>query len=107
MSVLFLRGPLDLIAVDHLRLVVTSLPADAGPIPVRCALVTRLDPVGVAALWRLCAEASQRGVRLRLEEMPSRFVNRLRRHPVLAFITADVDEEIFRDPLAQMAPSER
>jgi len=107
MSGLFLRGPLDSMAVDHLRLVVTSLPSGAGPIPVRCALVTRLDPVGVAALWRLCAEASQRGVRLRLEEMPTRFAQRLRRHPVLAFVTADLDEEIFQDPLATMTPSER
>ena len=107
MSGLFLRGPLDVIAVDHLRLVVTSLPAGAGPVPVRCALVTRLDPVGVAALWRLCTEASLRGVRLRLEEMPTRFVQRLRRHPVLAFVTADLDEEIFQDPLSPLSPSQR
>lgn len=107
MSGLFLRGPLDQLAVDHLRLVVTSLPAGAGPIPVRCALVTRLDPVGVAALWRLCAEASRRGVRLRLEEMPSRLISRLRRHPVLAFVTVDVEDEIFQDPTAPLAPSQR
>jgi hypothetical protein len=107
MSGLFLRGPLDSLAVDHLRLVVTSLPSGAGPVPVRCALVTRLDPVGVAALWRLCAEASLRGVRLRLEEMPIRFAQRLRRHPVMAFVTADVDDEIFQDPLASPAPSQR
>jgi ABC-type transporter Mla MlaB component len=107
MTGLFLRGPLDQVAVDHLRLVVTRLPAGAGAIPVRCALVTRIDPVGVASLWRLCAEAAQRGVRLRLEELPRRFVNWLRRHPILAFVAPDVEEEIFQDPLALLGPSER
>lgn len=105
MSLLIVKGPLDPVAVDHIRRAVTSLPAGAPRVRILCGRITTLDPVGVAGLWRLCCEARLRGVELRLDGLPERLARRLRRHPIMEF--AGLEDEIFGNPLASLAPSDR
>jgi ABC-type transporter Mla MlaB component len=104
-SLLILKGPLDPVAVDHVRRAVTSLPNDAAPVRILCGRVTTLDPVGVAGLWRLCCEARLRGLEVSLDGLPERMARRLRRHPIMEF--AGLEDEIFGNPLASLAPSDR
>lgn len=105
MSLLILKGPLDPVAVDHIRRAVTSLPNDAARVRILCGRVTTLDPVGVAGLWRLCCEARLRGLEVSLDGLPERMARRLRRHPIMEF--AGLEDEIFGNPLASLAPSDR
>lgn len=105
MSLLILKGPLDPVAVDHVRRAVTTLPADTVRVRILCGRVTTVDPVGVAGLWRLCCEARLRGLELSLDGLPDRMAWRLRRHPIMEF--AGLEEEIFGNPLASLAPSDR
>lgn len=105
MALLSIRGPLDPVAVDHIRRAVTADSTDIRQLRLNCARVTTLDPIGVAGLWRLCCEARQRGVGVSLVALPSHMARRLRRHPIMEF--AGLEEEIFGNPLATLAPSER
>ncbi|MEO8029751.1 MAG: STAS domain-containing protein [Gemmatimonadota bacterium] len=102
---LIMKGPLDPTAVDHLRRYVCALPDSATRARILCGKVSGLDPVGVAALWRLCVEARQRGIELLLEGLPERMARSLRRHPIMEFF--GVEEEIFGNPLATLAASDR
>jgi hypothetical protein len=56
-------------------------------------------------LWRLCCEARLRGLEVSLDGLPERMARRLRRHPIMEF--AGLEDEIFGNPLASLAPSDR
>ena len=105
MSLLILKGPLDPTAVDHVRRAVTQLDSDSRHIRLVCSRITTLDPIGVAGLWRLCCEARLRGVEVALVGIPATLARRLRRHPIMEF--AGLEEELFGNPLATLAPSDR
>jgi ABC-type transporter Mla MlaB component len=104
-SLLILKGPLDPVAVDHIRRVVTGVTPEARTVRLVCTRVSTLDPVGVAGLWRLCCEARLRGLEIALVGLPARLAWRLRRHPIMEF--AGLEEELFGNPLATLAPSDR
>ncbi len=105
MSLLILKGPLDPVAVDHVRRAVTDLAPESRRVRLVCSRVTALDPIGVAGLWRLCCEARLRGFEIALVGLPARLARRLRRHPIMEF--AGLEEELFGNPLATLAPSDR
>lgn len=102
---LVVRGPLDPTAVEHIRRQVARLPENIARIRLDCSGLSTLDPVGVAAVWRLCEESRHRGVGLRMDDVPPHLARRLRCHPVMAFILVDPDP--FQDPFASLAPSLR
>lgn len=102
---LIMKGPLDPTAVEHLRRYITALPSGASRARILCGRLSTLDPVGVAALWRLCIEARQRGIELILEGLPERLARALRRHPIMEFF--GLEEEIFGNPLATLTASDR
>jgi anti-anti-sigma regulatory factor len=104
-KVLELLGTLGAGAVEALRRQVVDLPAGLKVAPVRCSELTSLDPVGAAALWRLCEESRARGLQLALVDLPLRFASRLRRHPLLEFILWE--EAMFEDPFTGFSPSGR
>jgi len=104
-SLLILKGPLDPVAVDYVRRVVTGLTPDTRKVRLVCTRLTTLDPLGVAGLWRLCCEARLRGLEIALIGLPARLARRLRRHPIMEF--AGLEEELFGNPLATLAPSDR
>ena len=101
-----LAGPLDLSAVEHVRLMLGRIGADTTYVILRCQAVSAVDPAAAACLWSLCREGEQRGTgRIRLEGLPSRFISRLRLHPLLDYVLAE--DELFGDPFGQAAPSAR
>jgi ABC-type transporter Mla MlaB component len=101
---LSLRGPIDATCAGHLRVQVQALEAAHWTRAVCCAGVSAIDPVGIHLLWQLCAESDARGVRLRLDDFPLRFLHRLRLHPITDFIGGD---DVFQDPFGTTLPSER
>lgn len=101
-----LAGPLDLSAVEHVRLMLGRISADTSFVILRCEAVSAVDPAAAACLWSLCRDGERRGTgRIRLEGLPSRFVSRLRLHPLLDFVLAE--DELFGDPFGRAAPSAR
>jgi ABC-type transporter Mla MlaB component len=101
-----LAGPLDLSAVEHVRLMLGRLGADTTHVILRCEAVSAVDPAAAACLWSLCRDGERRGTgRIQLEGLPSRFINRLRLHPLLDYVLAE--DELFGDPFGQAAPSAR
>jgi ABC-type transporter Mla MlaB component len=102
---LVVRGPLDPTAVEHIRRQVARLPENITRLRLDCSGLSALDPVGVAAVWRLCEESRHRGVGVRMDDVPPHLARRLRSHPVMAFISVDPDP--FQDPFASLAPSLR
>jgi len=104
-NVLELLGTLSAAAVEALRRQVVELPAGFKVAPVRCSELTSLDPVGAAALWRLCEESRARGLTLTLVDLPIRFGSRLRRHPLLEFVAWE--EALFEEPFTGFSPSGR
>ena len=101
-----LAGPLDLSAVEHVRLMLGRISADTTYVILRCEGVSAVDPAAAACLWSLCRDGERRGTgRIRLEGLPSRFINRLRLHPLLDYVLAE--DELFGDPFGQVAPSAR
>ncbi|HUL68602.1 MAG TPA: STAS domain-containing protein [Gemmatimonadales bacterium] len=100
-----IKGTLGATAVEALRRQVVELPAGLTVVPVLCSALTSLDPVGAAALWRLCEECRARGVQVTLVDLPLRFASRLRRHPLLEFILWE--EAMFEDPFMGFSPSGR
>ena len=101
-----IAGPLDLNAVEHIRFVLGRLADDTASVVLRCEGVSAVDPAAAACLWDLCREAERTGRgRIRLDGLPSRFVTRLRLHPLLGYLVTDDDP--FTDPFERAAPSER
>jgi|GEM_PF-1279848 ABC-type transporter Mla MlaB component len=103
--ILEIKGALGAGVVEALRRQVVELPAGLTIAPVRCSELASLDPVGAAALWRLCEESRARGLQLTLLDLPLRFASRLRRHPLLEFILWE--EAMFEDPFMGFSPSGR
>ncbi|HXE58896.1 MAG TPA: STAS domain-containing protein [Gemmatimonadales bacterium] len=96
-TLLRLRGPVDPGAVDDLRRQLAGHPEAGRDLLVRCAGVTAVDPVGAARLWLWCREVTASGRhRVRLVDLPERFVRRLRRHPLAGFLGSE--DEVFTDP---------
>jgi len=100
-----LHGHLDSQAVERLRHQIVHLKQALRVVPVRCEGITSLDPIGATTLWQLCEDARSRGVTLLLADLPLSFAWRLRRHPLLPFIS--FEEGLFENPLAGFLPSER
>lgn len=99
-----ISGPLDMIALDHIRAALDA--ADGAPFVIRCEQVTAIDPAAAACLWRFCADLERSGIgRLWLAGLPGRFAHRLRLHPLMRF--AQPDDEIFADPFERVVPSAR
>jgi ABC-type transporter Mla MlaB component len=102
---LVVRGPLDPTAVEHIRRQLARLPGNISQIRLDCSGLSTLDPVGVAAVWRLCEESRRRGISIGMDEVPPHLTRRLRSHPIMAFISVDPDP--FQDPFASHSPSLR
>lgn len=101
-----LAGPLDLSAVEHVRLMLGRIRADTSYVILRCEAISQVDPAAAVCLWSLCRDGERRGTgRIRLEGLPSRFINRLRLHPLLDFVLAE--DDLFGDPFGRAAPSAR
>ncbi len=102
---LHLHGPIDPIAVDHLRRQIDRLEPGRRTILIDCTKVTEIDPIGMAALWSLCARSERTDALLGLTRLPERLLRRLRSHPILAYIMNE--DELFRDPFGSLVESER
>lgn len=105
---LTIDGTLDNPMVDRLQARITDAPRDTRQVLIDAAGLTDIDPVAAARLWLFCDRSERlRRRRIRIARLPAALVRRLSRHPLRPFLLEEDERELFGDPFASLAPSER